>query len=365
MERIGMAGARYTNLEFDLASGLRGSRYSLVEKLLCELTGAEAALVVNNNAAAVLLVLETLAKGREVVVSRGQLVEIGGSFRVPEVMARSGAMLVEVGATNRTHPRDYENAVTEQTALLLKVHCSNFRIIGFTREVTLEELVRIGRQKEIPVMEDLGSGCFIDLSRFGLEKEPTVQEAVASGADVITFSGDKLLGGPQAGIILGRREIVERVKKNPLNRALRIDKFTLAGLEAVLRLYQDEQTAVAKIPTLAMIAAPVEALQRRAKRLAVRLKSLPAEVCGVRVVQTVARVGGGAMPEQNLPSRGVMLLPRRMSVNRLEILLRALDVPIIGRIEDDSMLLDMRTVADDEIASLADSLRQVFDAAAH
>jgi L-seryl-tRNA(Ser) seleniumtransferase len=360
MDSIRTAGSRYSNLEFDLATGQRGSRYSLVEKLLCELTGAEAALVVNNNAAAVLLVLETLARGREVIVSRGQLVEIGGSFRIPEVMARSGALLVEVGATNRTHPRDYENAVTEQTALLLKVHCSNFRIIGFTREVSLEELVQLGRRKGLPVMEDLGSGCFIDLSRFGLEKEPTVQETVAGGADVVTFSGDKLLGGPQAGIILGSREIVERVKKNPLNRALRIDKFTLAGLEAVLRLYLDEKTAVAKIPTLAMIAAPMAQLRRRAKRLTERLRPLRDEICGMKVVNTVARVGGGAMPEQNLPSRGVLLAPRGMSVNRLEGLLRALDVPVIGRIEDDGLLLDMRTVADDEIALLAANLLQVL-----
>jgi len=360
MDSIRAAGSHYTNLEFDLATGQRGSRYSLVEKLLCQLTGAEAALVVNNNAAAVLLVLETLARGREVIVSRGQLVEIGGSFRIPEVMARSGALLVEVGATNRTHPRDYENGVTEQTALLLKVHCSNFRIIGFTREVSLEELVQIGRQKSIPVMEDLGSGCFIDLSRFGLEKEPTVQEAVASGADVVTFSGDKLLGGPKAGIILGRREIVERVKKNPLNRALRIDKFTLAGLESILRLYLDEKTAVAKIPTLVMIAAPVAEISRRAKRLAGRLRSLQPEVCGVQVVATIARVGGGAMPEQNLPSRGVALAPRRMSVNRLEVLLRSLEVPVIGRVEADHLLLDMRTVADDEIAPLAARLQQIL-----
>lgn len=359
MARIGEVGARYSNLEFDLATGERGSRYSLVEKLLCTLTGAEAALVVNNNAAAVLLVLETLARGREVIVSRGQLVEIGGSFRVPEVMARSGALLVEVGATNRTHPRDYENAIGEQTALLLKVHCSNFRIIGFTREVSLPELIQIGRQRGVPVMEDLGSGCFVDLSRFGLEREPTVQEAVASGADVITFSGDKLLGGPQAGIILGRREIVERVKKNPLNRALRIDKFTLAGLESVLRLYLDEKTALAEIPTLAMIAAPVAAVERRAKRLAGRLKSL-AGVCGVQVVETVARIGGGAMPEQNLSSRAVALAPRTLSVNRLEVLLRNLELPVIGRVEDDRLLLDLRTVADDEIPLLAEVLRRVL-----
>ncbi len=340
------AGTRYSNLEFDLETGQRGSRYSLVEKLLCDLTGAEAALVVNNNAAAVLIVLETLARGREVVVSRGQLVEIGGSFRIPDVMERSGARLVEVGATNRTHPRDYERAVTEETALLLKVHCSNFKVIGFTREVSLEELVALGAALNIPVMEDLGSGCFVDLSRFGLEKEPTVQEVVASGVDVVTFSGDKLLGGPQAGIILGRKDIIARIRKNPVNRAMRIDKFTLAALESILRLYLDENTACATIPTLAMIGEPVESVRKRARRLAKRLRSRIRD-CNVAVKETVSRVGGGAMPEQNLPSCAVELQPGTMTVNRLESLLRQLDVPVIGRIEDDRFLLDMRTVARD------------------
>lgn len=360
MQKLYAAGLRYSNLEFDLKTGLRGSRYTHVEKLLCDLTGAEAALVVNNNAAAVLIVLETMARNREVVISRGQLVEIGGSFRIPDVMARSGATMIEVGATNRTHVSDYENALTEETALLLKVHCSNFRIIGFTREVSLEELVRIGRKHTIPVMEDLGSGCFIDLSRFGLMKEPTVQEVVAGGVDVVTFSGDKLLGGPQAGIILGKREIVEQIKKNPLNRAMRIDKFTLAGLESILRLYLDEKTAVAKIPTLAMIAAPVETVKRRAVRLAKRIRGDLAGACSVKVSETMSRVGGGAMPEQNLPSRAVVLGPACMTVSRLESFLRQLDVPVIGRIEEDRMVLDMRTVADDEIPLLADCLRQVL-----
>lgn len=360
MQRLYEAGLRYSNLEFDLETGRRGSRYTHVEKLLCDLTGAEAALVVNNNAAAVLIVLETLAKNREVVISRGQLVEIGGSFRVPDVMARSGATMIEVGATNRTHVRDYENALTEQTALLLKVHCSNFRIIGFTREVSLEELVRVGRKNNIPVMEDLGSGCFIDLSRFGLMKEPTVQEVVAGGVDVVTFSGDKLLGGPQAGIILGRRELIEQIKKNPLNRAMRIDKFTLAGLESILRLYLDEKTAVKKIPTLAMIAEPLAAVKRRAGRLAKRIRRDLAGACSVKVTETISRVGGGAMPEQNLSSAAVVLGPADMSVSRLESYLRQLDVPIIGRIEEDRMVLDMRTVADDEIPLLAAGLRQVL-----
>jgi len=360
MQRLYEAGKHYSNLEFDLETGRRGSRYSHVEKLLCDLTGAEAALVVNNNAAAVLIVLETLAGKREVIVSRGQLVEIGGSFRIPDVMARSGATLVEVGATNRTHVRDYENALTEETALLLKVHCSNFRIIGFTREVTLEELVEIGRKNNVPVMEDLGSGCFIDLSRFGLMKEPTVQEVVAAGADVVTFSGDKLLGGPQAGIILGKRDIIERIKKNPMNRAMRIDKFTLAGLESILRLYLDERTAVAKIPTLAMIAEPVDKVKRRAARLAKKIRRDLADACAVKVTETISRVGGGAMPEQNLPSMGVVLSPVSMTVSRLETLLRRLDVPVIGRIEEDRLVLDMRTAADDEIPLLAACLQKVL-----
>ncbi len=360
MEALFEAGSRYSNLEFDLETGRRGSRYSLVEDLLCELTGAESALVVNNNAAAVLIVLETLAKGREVIVSRGQLVEIGGSFRIPDVMARSGARLVEVGATNRTHLRDYEGAIGEETGLLLKVHCSNYRIIGFTSEVANEDLVALGRQHGLPVMEDLGSGCFIDLSRFGLMKEPTVQEVVASGVDVVTFSGDKLLGGPQAGIILGSRELVDRIKKNPLNRALRIDKFTLSGLESILRLYRDPEQVTETIPTLAMIATPVAEVSRRAGRLLRRLRRSAGDACDVALADTMARVGGGAMPEQNLASRAVALASTGISVSRLEELLRRQEVPVIGRIEENRLLLDMRTVADDEVGLLADILARVL-----
>ncbi len=363
MDKLHGAGSRYSNLEYDLATGRRGSRYSLVEKLLCDLTGAEAALVVNNNAAAVLLVLETLAKGRDVIVSRGQLVEIGGSFRIPDVMSRSGARLVEIGATNRTHVRDYEEAISEETALLLKVHCSNFRIIGFTKEVTVEDLVKIGRRRGLPVMEDLGSGCFVDLSRFGLMKEPTVQEVVAAGVDVVTFSGDKLLGGPQAGIILGRRQVIDRIKKNPVNRAMRIDKFTLCSLESILRLYFDEQTALKTIPTLAMIAATPAEVNRRAGRLLRRIRKKLLPHCKLGLADIMSRVGGGAMPEQNLASRAVVIEPAAIKVSRLEVLLRQLEVPVIGRIEDDRLLLDMRTVADDEVALLADCLQQAFAAA--
>jgi L-seryl-tRNA(Ser) seleniumtransferase len=363
MQLLHQAGGRYSNLEFDLLTGKRGSRYALVEELLCELTGAESALVVNNNAAAVLIVLDTLARGREAIVSRGQLVEIGGSFRIPDVMARSGARLVEVGATNRTHLRDYRNALTEETGVLLKVHCSNYRIIGFTSEVSNEQLVELGREHDIPVVEDLGSGCFVDLSRFGLAREPTVQDVVASGVDVVTFSGDKLLGGPQAGIILGSRAIVDRIKKNPMNRAMRIDKFTLASLESILRCYRDPQKVFETVPTLHMIAVTTGVIDRRAKRLARRLRKSIGSLCTVSVVDLTSRVGGGAMPEQNLPSRGVALAPAAMSVHAVEVGLRKLDVPVICRIEDNFLLLDLRTVADDELALIDQGLQTVFAAA--
>ncbi len=360
MDALHVAGSRYSNLEFDLKTGMRGSRYSLVEDLLCELTGAEAGLVVNNNAAAVLIVLETLAKDKEVIVSRGQLVEIGGSFRIPDVMRRSGARLVEVGATNRTHLRDYRSALSDDTGLLLKVHCSNYRIIGFTKEVGNEELVALGREHDIPVMEDLGSGCLVDLSRFGLMKEPTVQEVTAAGVDVVTFSGDKLLGGPQAGVIVGRKEIIEKIKKNPLNRALRIDKFTLSGLESILRIYRDEQTALATIPTLAMIAAPVGVVNKRARRLARLLRRDLQAYGDFSIIDVASRVGGGAMPEQNLPSKAVAVKPLKMAVNQLELALRNSDIAVIGRIEEDRLVLDMRTVADDEVSLLHKTLLNIF-----
>ena len=363
-ETLVQAAIRYSNLEFDLTTGKRGSRYSLVEQLLCDLTGAEAALVVNNNAAAVLLVLETLAKGREVIVSRGQLVEIGGSFRVPDVMAKSGARLVEVGATNRTHLKDYENAITEDTSMLLKVHASNFEIVGFTKEVPVEELVELAGKRGLLVMEDLGSGCFIDLSRYGLRKEPTVQEVVKAGVDVVTFSGDKLLGGPQAGIIVGKRKIIDCIKKNQLNRALRIDKFTLAALESVLRLYFDHETVLQAIPTLAMLTAPLDTIGRRAQRLSRRIKKSLALKCSVTVMATGSMVGGGALPAQALESRAVVLDPLDRSVNDLEEQLRVGAVPVIGRIEEDRYLLDMRTVADDEVVNLANTLLHVFEVAA-
>jgi len=359
-EALVEAGTRYSNLEFDLETGRRGSRYSLVEQLLCDLTDAEAGLVVNNNAAAVLLVLDTLAKGKEVIVSRGQLVEIGGSFRIPEVMAKSGAKLVEVGATNRTHRKDYEGAITEETSMLLKVHASNFKMVGFTKEVSAEELVELAANYKLLVMEDLGSGCLMDMSRYGLRKEPTVQETLKAGVDVVTFSGDKLLGGPQAGIIVGKKNIIDSIKKNQLNRALRIDKFTLAALETVLRLYYDQETAVAQIPTLSMLTAEPEMLNRRAKRLVRLIKKMLSDKCKVKVSVTGSRVGGGALPEEDLESRAVVLEPLDRTVNELEKSLRHSSLPIIGRIEEDRFILDMRTVGDDEISLIAKVLGQVF-----
>ncbi len=359
-QALTQAGSHYTNLEFDLETGKRGSRYSLVEKIICELIGSEAALVVNNNAAAVLLVLETLASGKEAIVSRGQLVEIGGSFRIPDVMKKSGVRLVEVGATNRTHLYDYENAITEETALLLKVHTSNFRMIGFTSDVSMEEMVQLARKNELWVMEDLGSGCLIDLSVYGLPKEPTVQEVIGAGVDVVTFSGDKLLGGPQAGIIAGRKEVIDKVKKNPLNRALRIDKFTLASLENVLRNYYDFSAALKNVPTLALLTQTNDQIKARGRKVLRRVGKLLSDVCPIKLVPTVSRVGGGAMPEYSLSSWALELRPKNMGVNVLEREFRNLQIPIIGRIENDSFLIDVRTVLDSELHELSSLISSFF-----
>ena len=293
LENLQTIAGGYSNLEFDLDRGQRGSRYSAVEDLICEISGAEAAMVLNNNAGAVLLCLDTIAKGKKVVVSRGELVEIGGSFRIPDVMAKSGALLTEVGATNRTHAKDYEKAVDNETSLLLKVHTSNFGLVGFTKSVSLEELVALGEKYGLPVMEDLGSGTFIDFSRYNLIREPRVQDSVAAGVDVVTFSGDKLLGGPQAGIIAGSGNILEKIKQNPLTRALRIDKLTLAALESTLRLYRDEERAVAEIPTLHMLTAPAEVLEEKAARLASMLEKAGEGGITLEIAAGTSRAGGG------------------------------------------------------------------------
>jgi L-seryl-tRNA(Ser) seleniumtransferase len=318
--------------------------------------------VVNNNAGAVLISLETLAKSRSVIVSRGDLVEIGGSFRIPEVMLKSGAILKEVGTTNRTHLRDYAGAIDAQTALILKVHWSNYSIIGFTAQVPLKELVALGGQHGLPVMEDLGSGTFVDFSKYGMLKEPTVQESVASGADVITFSGDKLLGGPQAGIIVGRKSIIERIRKNPINRALRIDKLTLAALEGTLRLYRDEPRAVQAIPTLRMLNEKEESLAARARELTLRLESLADARLAIDTARLPSKAGGGSLPLIELPSRCLRLRIAGVSANTLELKMRRNDPPIIGRIEDDAFVMDMRTIQDDEFPIIASALSSVLGA---
>ncbi|MFQ6078912.1 MAG: L-seryl-tRNA(Sec) selenium transferase [Thermodesulfobacteriota bacterium] len=348
IEHIARVSRHYSNLEFDLSQGKRGSRYSHVEEVLCRLTGAEAALVVNNNAAAVLLVLNTLADGKEVIVSRGQLVEIGGAFRIPDVMKRSGAILREVGTTNRTHLSDYEGAMGEQSALILKVHTSNFRIVGFTSDVELKELAELAHSHHLPVMEDLGSGCLIDLSKYGLDREPTVQEAVKEGADIVTFSGDKLMGGSQAGIILGRGEYIQRIKVNPLNRAVRIDKLTLAGLESTLLIYLDEARAVREIPTLRMLTYSHGELRKRAQRLSRRIRTKISKGLRIGVKDDVSQVGGGAYPIQLLPTSVVTLKPDHGSVHHLEEGLREGTPPIIARVSKEEVLLDVRTIGDDE-----------------
>lgn len=349
IDHVTTIAGRYSNLEFDLARGRRGSRYSAVEDLLCELSGAEAALAVNNNAAAVLLCLDTLANGKSVVISRGELVEIGGSFRIPDVMAKSGALLKEVGTTNRTHLRDYQQAVTDETGLLLKVHTSNYSIVGFTAAVPLADLAALGRQFNLPVMEDLGSGNFIDLTRYGLPAEPTVQDSVAAGADVVTFSGDKLLGGPQAGLIVGRRDILDRIKANPLTRALRIDKMTLAALEATLRLYRDEEQAVAAIPTLRMLIMPRSEIEGHAAMLADGLRRLGDERLSVTLVDLSSRAGGGSLPMMALPSCCVGVRLTGKSANRIESALRACRPSIIGRIENDLFVMDPRTLQEEDV----------------
>lgn len=354
--------ASYSNLEYDLARGERGSRYAHVEAVLRELTGAEAALVVNNNAAAVFLALQALATGREVIVSRGQLIEIGGEFRIPDIMRSSGAILREVGATNKTHVRDYAQAISDQTALLLRVHTSNYRIVGFTSEVSAPELVALGHAHQLPVMEDLGSGTLLDLRPFGLPDEPTVPEVVASGVDLVTFSGDKLLGGPQAGILVGKATYIDRVRRHPLNRAVRVDKFTVAALEATLRLYADPQSACQHIPTLAMLTMSASTIAKRARRLQRRLPAAVRALYQPRLLDGTSAVGGGALPMAPLPTQLLALRPTFCSVPDLEQRLRLRHPAIIGRIAQDQYLLDLRTVLDREITEIATALQQLVPA---
>ena len=349
----------YSNLEYNLEEGRRGERYSHFEKLLCKITGAEAAMAVNNNASSVLLILSSLAKGGEVIVSRGELIEIGGKFRIPDVMTQSGATLVEVGTTNKTHVSDYEENITEETKALLKVHTSNYKIVGFTESVGIEEMLPIAKEHGIPVIEDLGSGVLIDLSKYGLTYEPTVQESVAKGADVVCFSGDKLFGGPQAGIIVGKKKYIDMMKKNQLTRALRIDKFTAAALELVLQEYLSEEQAVQHIPVLRMITEPLDEVARRARSLArtIRSTDLPAKV---DVVSCESQIGGGSLPMERIPSMAVAIHPKHESVAALEDQMRHLTVPMIPRTVNDTIMLDVRTVETEDFKLIAAELQEVL-----
>lgn len=344
----------YCNLEFDLTTGGRGSRYDHLEKIICQITGAEGAMMVNNNAAAVILCLNEFAKGKKVIVSRGELVEIGGSFRIPEIMELSGAELKEVGTTNKTYIEDYERAIDEETGVLLKVHTSNYKIIGFTDNVKKSQLAELGKEKEIITMDDIGSGVLIDYTKYGLTKEPTVQESLASGIDIVTFSGDKMLGGAQCGIIAGKKELIQRLKKNPYTRAFRVDKMSIAIMEEIFRYYLDESKAVKEIPVLEMLTEKAERVNIRADKMKEILKNKGIDV---RVTKTSALVGGGAMPDEIIRSYGVAF---KGDATILEKKFRESDIPIIGRVKDDYFIIDMKCIREDEMEYIAEQARKIL-----
>ncbi|MHB8138515.1 MAG: L-seryl-tRNA(Sec) selenium transferase [Smithellaceae bacterium] len=361
LDRIMDVGRGYSNLEFNLDRGERGLRYDHVSRLICVLTGAEDALIVNNNAAAVLLVLNTLADRKEAIVSRGELIEIGGEFRIPDVMTKSNSILREVGTTNRTRLSDYEKAIGPNTGVILKVHTSNYRIVGFTEEAELLPLVALGKHHGIPVFDDLGSGCLIDLAAYGLQHEPTVREVLASGVDVVSFSGDKLLGGPQAGVIVGKKEVLALIKKNPLNRALRIDKFTLAALEATLIRYLVPDATPRTLRSLKALTEPLSDVKKRARKLINKLKktNIPNLIYEMR--EDVAAAGGGSLPTQDIPTIVVAVKHAKMTASRMEAKLRQATVPIIVRVNESEILIDLRTVAEEEFGFIVDALRQILD----
>lgn len=349
----------YSNLEYNLEEGKRGERYSHFEKLICKITGAEAAMAVNNNAAAVMLVLSSMAAEREVIVSRGELVEVGGKFRIPDVMKSSNAHLVEIGTTNKTHLEDYEDAISENTGAFLKVHTSNFKILGFTESVSIEELCKLGREKDIPVIEDIGSGVLIDLSKYGLEYEPTVQDSIKAGVDVVSFSGDKLLGGPQAGIIVGKKKYIDKMKKNPLTRAFRIDKFTATILEMIFHEYLNEEDAIKNIPVLSLITKDLKEIEKNANALFNKIENLE-NVADINVEDTLSQIGGGSLPAERIKSKSVTIMPKNISTQSLEAKLRAGKNPVVGRISEEKLILDMRTVLEDEIDILAQKLIDIL-----
>ncbi len=354
--QIVQVAGRYSNVEIDLESGLRGSRTSLVEDLLCQLTGAEAAAVVNNNAAAVLLALNTLALGKEAIVSRGELVEIGGSFRIPDIMSRSGAVMVEVGTTNRTHLKDFETAVTDETGAMLVVHTSNYKVMGFTAAVALEDLVALGQEKGVATIHDLGGGVLVDLREYGLPYEPLVSDSVNAGIDVVTFSGDKVLGGPQSGILVGKKDAIEQIRKNPLMRALRCDKLTYAALEATLKLYLNPGRLRKAHPTLRMLTESVSVLKRRGRLLVKKLET----VKGIQValVDSKAQTGSGALPLEEIPSVAVAIACD--GLDGLAAQLRRNDPPIVGYVRDDRFLLDVRTLWPDDLKVVVDAIQKIY-----
>ena len=345
----------YSNLEYNLEEGKRGERYSHFEKLICKITGAESAMAVNNNAAAVMLVLSSMAENKEVIVSRGELVEVGGKFRIPDVMKSSNAHLVEIGTTNKTHREDYEDAITENTGALLKVHTSNFKILGFTESVSIDELCKLGREKDIPVIEDIGSGVLVDLSKYGLEYEPTVQDSIKAGVDIVSFSGDKLLGGPQAGIIVGKKKYIDKMKKNPLTRAFRIDKFTATILEMIFHEYLNEEDAIKNIPVLSLITKDIKEIEESANKLYEKLSDIK-DVANVEIEDTLSQIGGGSLPTERIKSKCVTIMPKNISTAALEEKLRQGENPVVGRISDDKLILDMRTVLEDEIDRLSQKI---------
>lgn len=359
-EAIQQAAQNYVNLEYDIETGRRGHRDRITEPLLQQLTGCEASTVVNNNAAAVLLALQTVARGKEVIVSRGELIEIGGAFRIPDVMAASGAILREVGTTNRTHLRDYAEAINENTGLLLKVHPSNYKILGFTSTPTMEEITELGAQQRIPTMEDLGSGALIDMAAYGLPQEPLVGERIASGVDIVTFSGDKLLGGPQAGIIVGKSEWIEKMRKNPMMRALRVDKLIIAGLSATLQRYLiDSTTAAEQFPMLNRYTRSIETLHTVAEKLKAQLQNLFGKKVNIRVSETYGQIGSGALPVETLPSVALVLESTQISAEMLAAQFRNATIPVIGRIKDGLFWLDLRTVYEREQTWIVETATQV------